>query len=109
MPYDSVARYPEKYMTKLMSITGEVMQSEDDMLLVHTKKINYGYIGDKYMDDLVYVAINPDTIQDGRVLNEDIITVYGVCTGVTRYPTINGGANTIPSLTASEIVNKSAQ
>ena len=107
MPYESVARYPEKYEGKLMKITGEVHQSGDDMLRVATKLEDYGFIGEKYMNDVVFVFMNNDTIRDGRVLEGDLVTVYGKCDGVTTYETINGGHITIPALYAMEIDNQS--
>ncbi len=109
MPYESVARYPEKYEGKLMQITGEVFQEGDNMLRVATKLEDFGPIGEKYMHDVVYVFMDMNTIKEGRVLEGDIVTIYGECDGVTTYETINGGSVTIPALYATEIDNHSAQ
>lgn len=107
LDYKAIERDPDLYKGKAVKFTGKVIQvSEtdkwfsDDTLLtlrIDTKEDEYGF-----WDDTVYVEY---TLPAGssRILEDDIVTVYGTCTGVTTYTAILGNSITIPSVDAVEI------
>ena len=99
MVYESVARYPQSYNGDFVSVRGKVLQVSDNggerILRVASRG---GY------RDIVYAVI-PETVNTmGNVLEDDTITMYGVCTGVETYTTIMGASVTIPSMRVEKII-----
>lgn len=98
--YKEIARYPDKHDGELTTFTGEVLQvyQEDDetVLLVQITKVEEAYI--TYYTDSIYVTYK---FTDGlKVLEEDIIAMYGESTGEYTYTSIFGQSITVPSFTA---------
>ena len=64
---------------------------------INTKKSSYGYY-----DDTIYVMYLSDE-EGNRILEDDIVTVYGEYTGLYSYESVMGATITIPSMYAQYI------
>lgn len=95
--YDTIARDPDEYMFTYGKYTGEVIQviedGDDYQLRVNVTKDKYGY------SDTIYVLY---TLKDGesRILEDDIVTIYGINMGTVTYETVLGASVTIPCVYA---------
>ncbi|MBC8528380.1 hypothetical protein H8699_02865 [Christensenellaceae bacterium NSJ-44] len=96
--YDEIARNPDGYKQQKAVFQGEVVQVMESgntvVLRVNVTKGKYSI-----WEDTVYVTYQR-TANEGRILEDDIITMYGYLTGSKTYETIFGGSVTIPSMTA---------
>lgn len=97
--YDTLARNPDSYKGEYFTFTGEVIQ-----VLQQGNKVNLRVnvtpetlFDTTYYSDTIYVvATLPD---DGsRILEQDIITLYGVCDGLYTYTTVLGSSMSIPKI-----------
>ncbi len=107
--YKEIFRNSNQYKGKQAKFTGEVIQVQESaygtVLRVNiTKDSSYS----TYYTDTIYVIYtgiakseDPDAIN--RILEEDIITMYGKLDDVETYETILGGSVTIPRFIASYI------
>ncbi len=101
--YNDVERNPNKYDGTKIKITGKVVQVSEGVLfdsntyLVSVTCDEYGF-----WDDNVYISYEPPE-NESRVLEDDIVTFYGECTGVTTYVSVLGAKITIPSLSAKYV------
>lgn len=102
--YSDISRNPGSYDGYYAWFTGEVIQVQQQELLgrlyyvlrVNVTKGKYSY------SDTVYVSYDAD-IDDPRILEDDIITMYGKLTGEKTYTTVMGNSITIPSFSAEYI------
>lgn len=96
--YKEIFRNSEKYEGKLARFTGQVIQvMEDDgyyMVRMDVTKDKWGYY-----EDTIMVLIPIESFK-GRILEDDIITVYGVLSGLYTYESVFGSSVTIPSMIA---------
>ena len=99
--YKKLARKPDKYTGKNIRIYGKVVQVMEDgndvELRVATKDDGYGYY-----DDVVYVLYTYSK-SDSKILEDDMVKVYGVSTGTISYQSTMSGTITIPSMVAQQI------
>lgn len=84
--YKDLCRYPDQYAGKKNTITGKVQQimdanwlSSDKAWRVQTDNDGYGY----YLDD-EYYAIDKRPSDAIKVLQDDIVVIYGEFTGMTN-------------------------
>ena len=84
--YKDLCRYPDQYAGKKIAITGKVQQimdanwlSSDKAWRVQTDNDGYGY----YLDD-EYYAIDKRPSDAIKVLQDDIVVIYGEFTGMTN-------------------------
>ena len=84
--YKDLCRYPDQYAGKKITITGQVQQimdanwlSSDKAWRVQTDNDGYGY----YLDD-EYYAIDKRPSDAIKVLQDDIVVIYGEFTGMTN-------------------------
>lgn len=96
--FKTLARNPDKYKGNNYKFTGEVIQVQESSyglveLRVNVTKNDYGY------EDTIYVSLYMGTTND-RILEDDIITVYGTCNGLYTYTSVLGQGISLPSLTA---------
>ena len=100
--YKEIFRNPDKYLSKKAKITGEVIQvleqSENGVdywvLRVNMTKDKYGYY-----DDTILIMIEKSAI-NGRIIEDDIFTFYGLLSEPVTYETIFGASETVPSMLA---------
>ena len=98
MNYKAIARDPDAYKLKPITFTGkivQVMEGEDN-------STTYRIASKGSYDDVVYVEY---TRPEGasRILDDDKVTVYGICAGVISYSSTMGGKITIPACLATKI------
>ena len=105
--YDTIARNPDKYKGKKAKFTGEVIQVQQSDFLGLTYYVLRVDVtkGKYYYEDTVYVTYFASE-DDERILEDDIITMYGELTGEETYTTIFGASVTIPSFAAEYITIK---
>lgn len=99
--YDTIARNPDLYKGEKAVFTGEVVQtiesSIDVAYRVNITETTYGY------KDTIYVSYSGADKSDGRILDGDIITIWGTINGLKTYDTILGSSITIPSVYAKYV------
>ena len=98
--YETIARDPDLYEGTYGKYTGEVIQVLESgsyvELRVNITEGKYSY------SDTIYVTY---TMKDGesRILEDDIITIYGVNEGLYSYTSIFGATVTLPLVKAEYI------
>lgn len=101
--YKDIARNPNKQVGKNAIFTGKVIQVEYNawnvIMRVNVTKNEYF---DLY-DDTMYVEYSLKPSNEDRILESDIITMYGTVMGLKTYETIFGEQVTIPYLIAEYI------
>lgn len=101
--FKEIARNPENFKGTNVKLTGEVIQTiygtYSTVLRVNiTKEGNYT----TYYSDTVYVTYYPEQGED-KILEDDIITIWGTSKGDTSYTTTMGGTITLPHIEAKYI------
>lgn len=108
--YEKILRKPDKYEGKLAKFTGEVLQVQEYEFLgektnyyrVGVTKITYDYINEVTYDDPIYVEYTPGE-KESRIIEGDIVTVWGELDGLESYTSIAGFEITIPRMKAKYI------
>lgn len=99
--YEDLARNPDKIKGQDVKITGEVIQVMEDYtttnLRVNITKSDYDFY-----TDTVYITYTPETGED-KILEDDIITIWGTAQGDCTYNTVFGGSVTLPLIEAKYI------
>lgn len=100
--YKAIARNPNDYEGKLAKFTGQVVQVEEtedgNVLRVDVTKDEYGI-----WNDTIYVEYTPKSNGESRILENDVVTMYGELDGIKSYTTVLGGKVSIPYLKAQYI------
>lgn len=95
--YVDIARNPNEYVGQKAVFSGKVIQVQESgkrvVLRVNVTKGEYGI-----WDDTVYVDYQRKDDNESRVLEEDIITMYGEIKGIKDYTAIFGNQISIPHL-----------
>lgn len=91
--YDNLARYPDHYKFKPVSISGRIMQVMHDYY--DDGKDGYLLITDT--NDIIICSIIADK-SGPRILEDDCLTLYGLSCGLDSYTTVNNVYVTVPSL-----------
>ena len=103
--YNEIARNPNSYDGKYAKFTGEVIQVQRQNLfglIIYTLRVDVTKKGYNWYDDTVYVTYYAGD-EEAKILEDDIITMYGELTGEKTYETVLGSSVTIPSFTAEYI------
>lgn len=95
--YKQIARNPDKYIGKYITFTGEVIQVQEGIgnsvtLRINMTKNEYGSY-----EDTVYCTYSYSD-EDSKILEDDIIKIYGECQGDTSYTSIFGQKVTLPEI-----------
>ena len=94
--YKEIFRNSENYIGKYAVFTGEVIQVMDYNefydVRINVTKNEYGYY-----EDTIY-AIIPKNYFQGRILEDDIVTIHGRLSELMTYKSIFGADITIPSM-----------
>lgn len=105
--FSQIARSPAEYKGKLAVFTGEVIQVQQDKaygLVAYVLRVNVTKQGSyyTYYTDTIYVEYI--TSEDApRILEDDIITMYGTLEGEKTYTTVMGASVTIPLFSAEYV------
>lgn len=97
--YADVARTPDSYKGQLMAFTGKVIQ-----VVEGTSEVNLRVATDGSYGDVILVGYDPAIMGGTRVLEDDIVTVYGTCIGLYTYESTLGASISIPGLYADSVV-----
>lgn len=102
--YNEIARNPGKYKGEMAKFTGkviQVMQSTYGSTISYTLRVGIknGY---SYYTDVIYVTYTASEA-DARILEDDIITMYGELNGEKTYESTMGASITIPYFKAQYI------
>lgn len=108
--YAEIARDPDQYKGKNAKFTGQVIQVQesgnDVVMRVSITKNKYDYgdgTSDVLYDDPIYVEYTRKNDGESRVLEEDIVTMYGTLNGLQTYESILGESISIPLFEAEYI------
>ena len=95
--YDQLARTPDDYEGKKVKFRGKVIQvMEDGGKVMIRLAVNSDY-------DTVLLGIYESAIVSSRVLEDDVITIYGTSGGVISYTSTMGGQVSVPSVLIDKI------
>lgn len=95
--YDQLARNPDDYEGQKVKFSGKVIQVMEGSGTVQIRlAVNKDY------DTVLYGEYKKDIVVS-RVLENDIITVYGTSAGLLSYTSTMGGTITIPSVAIDKI------
>jgi hypothetical protein len=100
--YDELNRNPDKYDSKKLEITGDVIQTiEDD----DDSSANGALVAmDGNTDNVVMVVYGKDDTANGeRILEDDNVTVLGIGAKTFSYNAESGDRVTVPAVSASNI------
>lgn len=102
--YEQLARFPARHDGKAITFKGRVLQvtenrDGDVMLRIGTR----GGFG-----DVMYVEARSSAIENGRILEDDTVTVWGTSRGIKTYTAVMGNAIQIPAAEA-DIVERVEQ
>ena len=97
--YKELARNPDSHKYDYFTFTGEVIQVyEDTYDTILRINVTPYTIGDSvYYTDTIYAEVRIERGAD-RILEDDIITVWGYCKGLVTYDSIFGQQVSIPGL-----------
>ena len=99
--YEDIARNPDNYKGTFAVFSGQVAQvQESGNNVVIRLNVTRGYYG--IWEDTVYIEYTKAQ-NESRILEEDIITVYGQLNGIKTYTAVLGNSISIPYLKAKYI------
>lgn len=89
--FDDISRSPDKYKGKKVKFTGRVLQLvfEGTNISELRMSTNGNY------DDVILISYDPSKL-DGRILEDDNITVCGTFSKMYTYTTVLGSSQTVP-------------
>lgn len=90
--YDEFARNADNLIQKYYTFTGQILQAMDGRYRLGVRVGN-----DFSYDDQIYLDYTPPA-GEGRVLEDDIVQVWGTCMGLYTYTTTSGAEITVPRL-----------
>lgn len=101
--YEDLARNPDTYVGTYTKVYGKIIQVIEFEngyveMRIATKK-NYG----EYYDDIIYTSYQRKE-GESRYLENDLITIYGLNSGVISYESVMAGTITIPYVEIEYIV-----
>ena len=99
--YKEIARNPEAHNGEFANFTGEVIQVMEEngayTLRVNITKGEY----DIWTDTILVYYLG--SAENNRILEDDIIDMYGQLAGMYTYTTVMGADNTVPLMYAEYI------
>lgn len=106
--YTQLARNPYMYVGVDYKFTGEVIQvtngnNNNIEMRVNVTPKRYEYINETYYEDTMYVTYQYSSSYESKILEGDIITMYGTFWGIQEYISILGAKIAIPRLDAKYI------
>ena len=95
--YDQLARTPDDFVGKNVKFYGKVIQVIEGGSTVQIRlAVNEDY-------DTILLGEYNNSIVSSRVLDDDLITIYGTSQGLISYKSTMGGTITIPSVSIDKI------
>lgn len=102
--YSDIMRNPTLHDGNDYSVYGKVLQIMEGSSWgskYYVARIGTGGYG--YYDNVFYVTIYPSAL-DINIIEDDMVTVYGECTGTYTYTAVRGNSITIPAITADKVI-----
>lgn len=99
--YEDLARNPDKIKGQNVKITGEVIQVMQDYTTTNIR-VNITKSDYDFYTDTVYITYTPEAGED-KILEDDIITIWGTAQGDCTYTTVLGADVTLPLIEAKYI------
>lgn len=96
--YEELARYPGNYEGELIYFYGKVIQVLEDGNDV-VLRVNVTY-NESWWEDTVYVWYTRQDAGEARILEDDIVSLWGKYEGLHSYESVQGNTVTLPSMTA---------
>lgn len=96
--YTQIARDPDSFAGVKMKFRGKVLQEGDAGSGIRYIRLAV----DSDYDSVLFVSYDKEIV-DMKILDDDIITVYGECVGDYTYETVMGASVTLPWLNADII------
>ncbi len=101
--YDNLARNPDEYIGELVVFTGEIIQAMDAPSAEYLNTYRINVTKERYFwTDTLYVSYDASR-SSSRLLEDDIVKLYGKFKGLQTYETIFGASVTIPWVEAKYI------
>jgi hypothetical protein len=101
--YDSIARNPDTYKGKYVEVRGEVVQvQEGSSGSGNTYRVDITKGKYDIWSDTIMVTFTPSSTSS-RILEDDIVTIYGVSGGLYTYTSVMGASITVPLIYAAYI------
>lgn len=96
--FEQLARNPDKMKDKKVKVTGEVIQVSEG---IYTNGLRVNITKNEYdwYEDTIYVTYVPEEGKD-KILEDDIITVWGTAEGEYSYTSVMGATITLPYVSA---------
>lgn len=95
--YDNIARNPDDYKGEKVKFWGKVIQViEGDTTVQIRLAVNKSY------DQIIFCEYSKGLVSS-RILEDDLITIYGTSAGVISYQSTGGGTITIPAVAVARI------
>lgn len=88
--YDDIARNPDDHEGEKVTLSGTIIQVLED-----EDYSQYRLAVDDDYDNVVLIEV-PSEIMDGRILEDDVLTIYGESEGTVDYESTMGGNITVP-------------
>ena len=100
--YKDISRNPTNYEGSYLTFKGKVIQTQESgnsvILRVNVTRGEYDI-----WEDTIYVEYERASLDEPRILEDDIISVYGLSKGIKTYKSVMGSAISIPWLSAEYI------
>ncbi|MEB4785583.1 hypothetical protein OZ002_02245 [Enterococcus sp. E4-150] len=94
--YDTLTRTPDEHIGNKVTLSGEIVQViEGDDASQYLMAVDQDY------DKMVLIEVPTDQLSS-RILENDLITIYGVSQGTIDYESTIGGTNTVPAITVDK-------
>ncbi len=94
--YDTLARTPDEHIGNKVTLSGEIVQ-----VIEGDDASQYRMAVDQDYDKMVLIEVSTDQLSS-RILENDLITIYGVSQGTIDYESTIGGTNTVPAITVDK-------
>lgn len=95
--YNELARTPDDYKGEKVKFKGKVLQ-----VIESDEEIQIRLAIDSDYDKVILCGYSPDIVSS-RILEDDVITIYGKSIGLTSYESTLGGNITIPTVWIEKI------
>lgn len=98
LTYEDLARNPSENKDKLVTFSGKIIQ-----VMKGAGYTQYRMCIDSDYDKVVLVQIVDYKLENGNILEDDIVTIRGKFIGEQSYQTVLGATMTIPSIIVDEV------
>lgn len=115
LDWKGVSRNPDDFEERYVKFDGRVLQVMEGYLVTEVTEKAINMSSNNYglrvatrgnYDDVVFVIVSYNDVDDGRILEDDRITVYGQYDGIYDYTTVLGAGQSIPQIQGESVIIK---